>query len=107
MPVGRDHHGQLTAAVGGNLLGVGQHVGLEVGALDVQRGLVAHHLQQLDGVRAELGGVTSPVQAVQRLEGALQSFTGTREISGKPMLEYFAPLQAWLKQQNAGKQCGW
>ena len=38
---------------------------------------------------------------------ALQAFTGTREISGKPMLEYFAPLQAWLEQQNAGKQCGW
>ena len=38
---------------------------------------------------------------------ALQAFTGTRDISGKPMLEYFAPLQAWLKQQNAGKQCGW
>ncbi len=38
---------------------------------------------------------------------ALEVFTGTREISGKPMLEYFAPLQAWLKQQNAGKQCGW
>jgi phosphoserine phosphatase RsbU/P len=27
-------------------------------------------------LRAELGGVTSPVQAVQRLEGALQSFVG-------------------------------
>ena len=27
-------------------------------------------------LRAELGGATSPVQAVQRLEGALQSFTG-------------------------------
>lgn len=38
---------------------------------------------------------------------ALEAFTGTRDISGKPMLEYFAPLQAWLKQQNAGKQCGW
>jgi peptidyl-dipeptidase A len=38
---------------------------------------------------------------------ALQAFTGGRDISGKPMLEYFAPLQAWLKQQNAGKQCGW
>ena len=23
------------------------------------------------------------------------------------VLEYFAPLQTWLKQQNAGKQCGW
>jgi peptidyl-dipeptidase A len=38
---------------------------------------------------------------------ALQAFAGTREMSGKPMLEYFAPLQAWLEQQNAGKQCGW
>jgi peptidyl-dipeptidase A len=38
---------------------------------------------------------------------ALQVFTGGREISGRPMLEYFAPLQAWLQQQNAGKQCGW
>ena len=38
---------------------------------------------------------------------ALQAFTGNREISGKPMLEYFAPLQAWLEQQNRGRQCGW
>ena len=38
---------------------------------------------------------------------ALQAFTGTREMSARPMLEYFAPLQTWLQQQNAGKQCGW
>ena len=38
---------------------------------------------------------------------ALEAFTGNRDISGTPMLEYFAPLHAWLKQQNAGKQCGW
>jgi peptidyl-dipeptidase A len=38
---------------------------------------------------------------------ALQAFTGSREISGKAMLAYFAPLQAWLKTQNKGKQCGW
>ena len=38
---------------------------------------------------------------------ALEAFTGTREISGRPMLEYFAPLQAWLEQQNRGRQCGW
>jgi serine phosphatase RsbU (regulator of sigma subunit) len=29
-------------------------------------------------VRAQLGGASNPVQAVQRLEGALQSFTGGR-----------------------------
>jgi peptidyl-dipeptidase A len=38
---------------------------------------------------------------------ALQAFTGTREMSAKPMLEYFAPLQTWLQEQNRGKQCGW
>lgn len=38
---------------------------------------------------------------------ALEAFTGTREMSGRPMLEYFAPLQAWLQEQNRGKTCGW
>ncbi|WP_344710815.1 M2 family metallopeptidase [Sphingomonas humi] len=38
---------------------------------------------------------------------ALEAFTGSREMSGKPMLEYFAPLQRWLEEQNKGKTCGW
>jgi peptidyl-dipeptidase A len=38
---------------------------------------------------------------------ALEAFTGSREISGKPMLRYFAPLARWLEQQNRGKACGW
>jgi peptidyl-dipeptidase A len=38
---------------------------------------------------------------------ALEAFTGSREMSGEPMLRYFAPLQAWLKEQNKGKTCGW
>lgn len=38
---------------------------------------------------------------------ALQAFTGTREMSAEPLLEYFRPLQSWLVQQNKGKQCGW
>ena len=38
---------------------------------------------------------------------ALEAFTGSREMSGKPILRYFAPLSAWLKKQNAGKTCGW
>ena len=38
---------------------------------------------------------------------ALEAFTGNRDISGKPMLEYFAPLDTWLRKQNAGKPCGW
>lgn len=38
---------------------------------------------------------------------ALEAFTGTREISGKSIRRYFAPLDSWLKQQNKGKGCGW
>ncbi|HEY0113174.1 MAG TPA: M2 family metallopeptidase [Allosphingosinicella sp.] len=38
---------------------------------------------------------------------ALEAFTGTREMSGQPMIEYFRPLIGWLQEQNRGKQCGW
>jgi len=38
---------------------------------------------------------------------ALQTFTGTREISGKAMVAYFAPLKAWLDEQNKGHPSGW
>ena len=38
---------------------------------------------------------------------ALEAFTGSREMSGKAMAEYFAPLKAWLDEQNAGKPSGW
>ena len=38
---------------------------------------------------------------------ALQAFTGSREMSGKPMIRYFAPLMSWLQEQNKGEQCGW
>lgn len=38
---------------------------------------------------------------------ALEAFVGTREMSGEAVLAYFAPLMAWLEQQNAGQQCGW
>ena len=38
---------------------------------------------------------------------ALEAFTGERQMSGKAMVEYFAPLKAWLDEQNAGKTEGW
>ncbi|QDZ07685.1 M2 family metallopeptidase [Sphingomonas panacisoli] len=38
---------------------------------------------------------------------ALQAFTGTREISGQALVDYFAPLKKWLDQQNKGKPSGW
>lgn len=38
---------------------------------------------------------------------ALQAFTGQREMSGKALADYFAPLKKWLDQQNKGKPSGW
>lgn len=38
---------------------------------------------------------------------ALEAFTGTREISAEPMVEYFRPLLGWLREQNQGRRCGW
>jgi len=28
-------------------------------------------------------------------------------MDGSALVSYFEPLQAWLKQQNAGQTCGW
>lgn len=38
---------------------------------------------------------------------ALEAFTGSREISGEAINEYFAPLLAWLKEQNQDAVRGW
>jgi len=38
---------------------------------------------------------------------ALQALTGSPEMDATAILDYFAPLQAWLDEQNAGRQCGW
>jgi peptidyl-dipeptidase A len=37
----------------------------------------------------------------------LEKLTGTRQMDASAILDYFAPLQAWLKERNAGQQCGW
>jgi peptidyl-dipeptidase A len=42
-----------------------------------------------------------------RWEGALFAVTGQREMDATAILEYFAPLNAWLEEQNKGQQCGW
>jgi peptidyl-dipeptidase A len=38
---------------------------------------------------------------------AMELLTGTREMDGAALLEYFAPLKAYLDEQNAGRTCGW
>jgi peptidyl-dipeptidase A len=38
---------------------------------------------------------------------ALEAFTGSREMSGRAMADYFAPLKKWLDEQNKGHPSGW
>ncbi len=38
---------------------------------------------------------------------ALAAFTGSREMDGSAIVEYFDPLMVWLKEQNAERTCGW
>jgi peptidyl-dipeptidase A len=38
---------------------------------------------------------------------ALQVLTGQRQMDATAILEYFAPLQKWLDEQNRGKPVGW
>ena len=40
-------------------------------------------------------------------QSALEAMTGTRELSGKAMLNYYRPLMDWLETQNAERACGW
>ena len=38
---------------------------------------------------------------------ALAAFTGDREMDASAILDYFAPLDRWLTEQNKGEACGW
>ncbi|MGC4029451.1 MAG: M2 family metallopeptidase [Steroidobacteraceae bacterium] len=37
----------------------------------------------------------------------LEKLTGTRQMDASAIIDYFQPLMGWLKEQNAGQQCGW
>ena len=38
---------------------------------------------------------------------AMEALTGTRQMDGTALIDYFKPLQGWLETQNKGKTCGW
>ena len=38
---------------------------------------------------------------------ALEAFTGTRDMDGSAILEYFQPVMTYLEKENTGKTCGW
>ena len=43
----------------------------------------------------------------QPWQDALEKIAGTRQMDASAILDYFAPLQKWLDQQNQGKPSGW
>jgi peptidyl-dipeptidase A len=45
--------------------------------------------------------------AAQPWPDALEAFTGSRQMDGAAMIEYFQPLMTWLQEQNQGRKCGW
>ena len=45
--------------------------------------------------------------ASQPWQQTLAELTGGEKMDASAVLEYFAPLEAWLKEQNEGKTCGW
>ena len=93
------------------------------------RYFLAHILQfQFHRALCEIAGNTDPIhrcsiygsrEAGERLNAmlemgrsrpwpeALEALTGAPEMDATAILDYFAPLQAWLDEQNAGRQCGW
>jgi peptidyl-dipeptidase A len=37
----------------------------------------------------------------------LEALTGERQMDASAMADYFAPLKAWLDEQNRGRISGW
>ena len=69
-------------------------------ALAAAHGLPATRHFAVLGAMLELG-------SSQPWPDALELATGTREMDAAPLVEYFAPLSAWLEEQNEGRTCGW
>jgi len=38
---------------------------------------------------------------------AMQALTGQRNMDASAIIDYFAPLNTWLKDKNKNRQCGW
>jgi len=43
----------------------------------------------------------------QPWQQTMKELTGGEQMDASAVLEYFEPLQGWLKEQNAGQSCGW
>ena len=43
----------------------------------------------------------------QPWQDTFENLTGSRKLSGKSILNYYAPLKDWLDDQNKERTCGW
>ena len=40
-------------------------------------------------------------------QDAFENLTGSRQLSGKSIMNYYAPLKEWLDEENKNRACGW
>ncbi len=40
-------------------------------------------------------------------QDTMEKLTGTRQMDGSAIIDYFEPLMGYLKEQNEGRSCGW
>ena len=45
--------------------------------------------------------------ASQPWQKTLKELTGSEQLDGGAIIEYFAPLNTWLQEQNKGQACEW
>ena len=38
---------------------------------------------------------------------ALETISGEKRMDATAIIDYYAPLAAWLDEQNKGQKCGW
>lgn len=43
----------------------------------------------------------------QPWQDAMEALTGQRELDASAIIDYFAPVKAWLDEQNKNRECGW
>jgi peptidyl-dipeptidase A len=55
---------------------------------------------------AKLAAMLEPGNSVP-WQDTLEKLTGTREADATAIIDYFAPLMVYLKEQNEGRSCGW
>ena len=66
----------------------------------------------LNGTRVGAGGVGEALWSMMQKgasepwQDTLEDLTGSREMDASAIVEYFAPLMAWLEEDNRGRSCG-